>query len=246
MLNRFSSHRAELRLRGQRDVHVWALRLDLPSANFSHLLTPDECERAGRFLFERDSRRFVVTRASLRILLGLYQDTESLNIRFRYGSHGKPELVGGSSIPAIHFNVSHSNELALIALALQPIGTDVEYTGKPVEFDQIAQRYFSNREYSALRELTPNLRHAAFFNCWTRKEAFLKAIGTGLSTPLDAFDVTLEPVTEPRILRLPAAATENWSLYHLEPMPDYVAAVAVQGRNHIVTSYLQDPSEFLD
>jgi 4'-phosphopantetheinyl transferase len=229
------------------DVHVWAVRLEEPTdAGFSGILTWDETARAQRFHFEKDARQFRAARAALRMLLGRYTALTPQEIRFVLGPQGKPAVAFETSAQSIHFNVSHSGELALIAIALQPLGVDLEYKRQVIDFEQMVRRFLSKQEYTALSELRPELREQAFFSGWTRKEAFLKAIGTGLSTPLDSFDVTLAPGEVPRILSIDGnhEAGAEWTLYHLEPLPGYIGAVAIVGHEYVFTCSLLTASHF--
>lgn len=217
------------------DVQVWAAPLD-PSAEVirSHaaLLAPDERARAERFRFERDRRRFVVARGVLRTLLGRYLGTDPRRVAFRYESHGKPALGEGFGGQGIHFNVSHSGEMALYAFARgRELGVDVEEVRPMEDGLEIAERFFSPAEVAAFRALPAEIRDEAFFNCWTRKEAYIKAVGEGLSFPLHVFDVSLAPGEPARLLASrDAKQAERWSLQGLpDPAPGYRAAIVVEG-----------------
>lgn len=216
-------------------VHVWAAPLDPPAhavRRHAALLAPDEHARADRFRFERDRRRFTVARGVLRALLGRYLGTDPRGVAFRYESHGKPALDGEPAAHGIRFNVSHSGEMALYALARgRELGVDVEEVRRMEDGLKIAERFFSEAEVAAFRALPDGIRDDAFFNCWTRKEAYIKAVGEGLSFPLHAFDVSLAPGEPARLLasRDPRQA-ERWSLRGLpDPAPGYRAAVVVEG-----------------
>ncbi len=194
------------------------------------LLSTDERQRAERFHFERDRRRFVVGRGLLRTVLGRYLQVSPDCLQFRYGPQGKPALAGGNGL---HFNVSHSGELALYAVALErEVGVDIERIASLKEVDDLAERCFSERENIVLRSLPAERRQQAFYTCWTRKEAYLKATGKGLSLPLDQFDVSVLPEEPAALLNTRPVAEEaaRWSLASLEPHPDYMAALAVFGR----------------
>lgn len=218
-------------------VHVWSARLDddpgLPARLFG-LLSPDEQARAGRFVFERDRRRFVVARGTLRQILGRCAGQPPEALRFVYGAAGKPSLAGETHIA---FNLSHSGELALIAAARAcDVGIDVELRHPLEDMMSLAARCFSARENAALRALPDGQRAAGFFNCWTRKEAFIKALGEGLSYPLDRFDVSLKPGEPASLLYVqddPLAA-EQWTLAAFEPAENYTAALAVRGQGWAV------------
>jgi len=216
---------------GLDEVHVWSADLDrLPEAVLGEPLSADERERGRRFHFERDRRRFVTARGLLRRLLGRYLGLDPSRLRFGYGPRGKPFLAGEDEL---RFNVSHSGGLALLAFAWdRELGVDVEEEREVEEAKDIARRYFSPWEERELRLLTEVERRGAFFRCWTRKEAFIKVTGDGLSRPLDAFDVTLAPGEPARLLRVegePEAAGRFW-LEDVSPAPGFAGALAVEGR----------------
>ena len=216
------------------DVHVWSVDLDLPAPEvfrIRRLLSPDECQRAARFCFERDRRRFVVARGVLRTLLGRYAGVAPERLRFAYGPYGKPILAGfWDERP--RFNLSHSGGLAAIAIAAgADVGVDVECLRPLPDLERMAERYFSRGENAALRTLAPPDRLEAFFRCWTRKEAYLKALGDGLARPLDAFDVSLLPGDEARLLHVRGDTGEpsRWWLRAFMPVVGAVGAIALEG-----------------
>lgn len=222
---------------GSGAVHVWRVSLDeSPSqvALFQSTLDDDERSRAARFYFSRDRERFIVARGVLRELLGRYLDRSPKSLSFSYSTHGKPALASESGEDAICFNLSHSHGAALYAVARgRELGVDLEFIRCDLEAEQIAERFFSQSEIVALRALPLALRKYAFFLCWTRKEAYIKARGEGLSMPLDQFDVSLIP-GEPAVLLStqpdPGEAL-NWSLRNLTPVSGYAAALAIKGRD---------------
>ena len=203
------------------EVHVWVAVLDaLPVGAYIGLLSPDEAARADRFHFARDRQRFVGARGLLRELLGCYVDVDPSALLFAYGPRGKPYLAADSRPDRVRFNVSHSGGLALLAFVRErQLGVDLELERPVPEAESIAERYFSPREGAALGRLPPAERPRAFFRCWTRKEAFIKATGDGLSRPLDAFDVTLAPREPARLLRVEGEPEEaaRWWMEGLEP-----------------------------
>jgi 4'-phosphopantetheinyl transferase len=218
------------------EIHAW--RVDLSSASsrrvkgLRHILAEDERRRADGFCFEEDRERFVVARGVLRSLLGSYLDLEPGRLNFRYGSHGKPALAEGTGGDTLRFNVSHSRGLALFALTRnREVGIDVEYVRSDLELEEIAGRYFSPQEAAALRSLPTDARTEAFFACWTRKEAYLKARGEGLSIALDGFSVSLVPGEPAVVLNTQEGPSEaaRWALRELRPGPGYVAALAAEG-----------------
>lgn len=220
------------------EIHMWVVDLDatpLPLAAYRRLLSADEIERAGRFRFDHLTARFVAGRGILRLLLGRYLQMAPEALRFRYGAHGKPEL--DTPAPSLAFNLAHSHNVAVYALALAPrIGVDVEQMREVHERDQIVEHYFSARERMALACLPDEDRTEAFFLCWTRKEAWLKAVGAGITFPLDRFSVSLAP-REPAVLleTAPEAGPASaWTLLSFQPAPQYPAAVAVEGCNWLL------------
>jgi 4'-phosphopantetheinyl transferase len=218
----------------QDEVHVWRASLvqaDSQFAAFTHLLSSEERERAARFHFEVDRKRGVLARGLSRLLLGRCLGQRPEQVQFQYNEFDKPILAGGLH-PAVQFNVSHSGDLVLVALSRgRAVGVDVEYMRMDVATDEIAARFFSAAECSALATVAPALRSAAFFACWTRKEAYLKARGDGLSLPLTEFDVSLLPGDEARLLATRHDSTEvhRWTLRALDGGDGYQAALAVEG-----------------
>ena len=214
------------------EVHIWRASLDQPpdlTANFNDLLQPGESTRAARMPLPAVRRRFITARGILRLLLGVYLDEKPQGIKFAYGSQGKPRLADSSALQ-LYFNLSHSENLVLFAFARGgEIGIDLEYA-KPIEDkDKIARRYFSEDERAAYNALPDTQKLQGFYNCWTRKEAYIKARGGGLSIPLDRFSVSLKP-GEPAVLLNPVSDPEDakhWDIRHLHPAPGYVGALAV-------------------
>jgi 4'-phosphopantetheinyl transferase len=216
------------------EVHVWRIILDWPAERVNAMnavLSLDEQQKADRFHFEQDRTRHVVGRGVLRSILARCMKTEAERLRFEYNKFGKPRLADGPTQP-LQFNVSHSGDLVLIALTIErAVGIDVERTRNDLEVERIAASYFSLHERRTLHSLPAHQRRDAFFDCWTRKEAYIKAIGDGLSLPLDQFDVCFLPGQEPRLLatRPDPAEAGRWVFRALDLGPDYKAAVAVEG-----------------
>jgi 4'-phosphopantetheinyl transferase len=219
------------------EVHVWRASLDHSSSQvdrFRETLDCDERSRADRFCFSRDRERFIVARGVLRALLGRYLNRAPESLAFSYGTHGKPVLDSESDADAIRFNLSHSHGTALYAVTRgREIGVDLEFIRSDLEAEQIAERFFSHSENVTLRALPLRLRKYAFFLCWTRKEAYIKARGEGLSMPLDQFDVSLIPGEPAALLSTKPDAGEalRWSLRDLNLGRCYAAALAAQGRD---------------
>jgi 4'-phosphopantetheinyl transferase len=197
-------------------------------------MSPDEIDGAGRFHREADRRRFVLCRGALRVILGRYTASSPAGIVLGRGPRGKPRLsagVSGGCERSLEFNVSHSGDIAVVALASDhAVGVDVEPIRALPEADRLAARFFSANEYAQYMSLDPAAHLEAFFRCWTRKEAFIKALGEGLSLSLQSFDVTLTPHDRAQILRIDGAPGEErqWSLHDFEPAAGYAAAVAVR------------------
>jgi len=231
-------------------VHVWraALTLD-PSAvqALQQLLSPDEQIRAEQFYFSLDREHFIVARGLLRVILGRYLDRDPRRLRFSYNPHGKPALVKEESGEEISFNLSHAHGLALYAIARgRNVGIDLEYLRSDLVHEQIAEHFFSPREVASLLALPPSLRMEAFFNCWTRKEAYIKARGEGLSLPLDQFTVSLIPGVPAALLHTECDPREafSWSLRELVPGPGYVAALAVESQEWQLCCWQWDASSY--
>ncbi|MEM7051160.1 MAG: 4'-phosphopantetheinyl transferase superfamily protein [Acidobacteriota bacterium] len=213
------------------EIHLWRVPLDPPAEKVAacrDLLSQDERQRADRFHFDRHRRRFTVGRGVLRRLLGQYLDRAPRDIRFSYGPKDKPAAEDSGTLS---FNLSNSHELALIAVLQGPeVGVDLERLRPMPDAEDLAERFFSRSERVALRAVAAgSSKDRAFFRCWTRKEAYVKATGDGLSLPLDRFDVSLD---EPRFLALDGdpEIARGWSLFHLEPGEGYLGALAVPGR----------------
>jgi 4'-phosphopantetheinyl transferase len=213
------------------EIHVWRTSLDVAASGLAKLrqiLSPDERERADRFHFEADRRRCVIGRGYLRLLLGEILDLPANKLQFEYDEFGKPGLIPRQGLP-LQFNVSHSGDLILIAITMgRAVGIDVERIRTDLDLDGIAARFFSTNECKALASLAGPARFEAFFRCWTRKEAYLKARGVGLCLPLDQFDVSFLPNEEPQLLatRHDPAEARRWRLQELDLSGDYAAALA--------------------
>jgi len=195
------------------------------------LLSDAERQRASRFAFDHDRRRFIVGRAQLRRLLAARLGVRPETVELVYGPRGKPALSRCFADSEVRFNVSHSGDVAVYAFALgREIGIDVEAIRVICDADDIAARFFSRCEYEAYCALDRSDRPLGFFNCWTRKEAFVKALGDGLYHPLDRFDVSLTPGVPANILRVESTPGEDcgWTLDSLVPEPGFIGAVVVQ------------------
>lgn len=220
------------------EVHVWRVYIDTDDSitkKLQPLLSTDERLKAARFRFEKDSAKYIVTRGTLRIILGRYLDKKPEELKFSYNQYGKPALHSINTNKLISFNVSHSHGLALIAVAQNwDVGVDIEYVRTNVNYEEIAERFFSPAEKVVWRLLPTSVKQEAFFNCWTRKEAYIKAKGMGLSIPLNEFDVSFKPGEPAALLNTTWDEQEanRWSLKEITLAPDYIAALAVEASNY--------------
>lgn len=220
------------------DIHVWRIALEVGDSlliRLREVLSEDERQRAERFYFEKDRCHFTAARGVLRMLLSGYLSRRPEAVCFAYGNYGKPRLADEDNESDLRFNLTHSHGLALVAVTRRrEVGVDVERI-RDMERDgePLAERFFSPREAAVLRSLPTELRREAFFHCWTRKEAYIKAQGKGLSLPLDQFDVSLHPDEPAALLATPHDPTEaqRWSLRRLLPADGYVGALAVEGHS---------------
>lgn len=212
------------------DLHVWIVdlrRVVTLDEQLNSVLSEDELKRSRRFRVSRDRRRFLVARSFLRTLIGKYLVEDPQSIRFEYNNFGKPSLPGEN----LSFNLSHSNNLILFGLAQhEALGVDVERINPDFGTQKIAKRFFSPYEIEELNCLPVDQQVIGFFNCWTRKEAFIKALGHGLSIPLKSFDVSLAPFEPARIIAIRTAhrTGDGWKLYSFEPAPGYVGAICAK------------------
>jgi len=222
-------------------IHVWCVYLRQPIHKISQLaqhLSLDEHERADRFVFDRDRGKYIVARGTLRLILGHYLHTPPEQLQFRYGLQNKPYLAKIDN--HLQFNLAHSHNLALYAITRhQELGVDIEAIRPMDDKEQMAQRFFSAAEYTTLVSLPEEQKLVGFFNCWTRKEAFLKATGEGLTRPLDQFNVSLTPGVPAELLSIEGStqAAEQWSLFELKPAEEYIGAVAIPGKNWQVSRW---------
>jgi 4'-phosphopantetheinyl transferase len=215
-------------------IEVVMARLDVgPDAvrAAAALLSDAERHRAGRFAFDRERRRFVVARSRLRQLLGARLGVRPDAVELVYGKRGKPALARRFADWDLRFNLSHCDDVAVYALSHgREIGVDVEAVRVVPDADAIAARMFSRGENEVYRSVDPRDKPLAFFNCWTRKEAFIKALGDGLYHPLDRFDVSLAPGDPARILRVESTTGDDcgWTLHGFRPGPGLIGAIVVQ------------------
>ena len=219
----------------ENEIHVWRASLAVPSDTVERLqplLIDEEIARARRFYFERDRHHWTVARATLRALLGRYLAVTPPDVSLANNEYGKPALSALSVGRQLHFNLSHSGDLALYAFAYErEVGVDVEQVRANIDYTDLATHYFSERECQELRSLPAHRQQEAFFLCWSRKEAYIKARGKGLSLPLEQFDVSLHPDEPARLLgsREEPEMTQRWSLAALFPGTGYVGALVAEG-----------------
>ncbi len=228
-------------------VHVWSVPLagpDYDMQGLQSLLEPDELARAQRFYFARDRHHWTVARAVLRLLLARYLELDPRRLRFSSNAYGKPALAFPTLTLPLYFNISHSHDLALYAFAYaRELGVDVEYMRSDIEYMSLARHSFSAYENQVLHTLSSADLPQGFFNCWTRKEAYIKARGMGLSLPLDQFDVSLAPGEPAALLasREDPLAPQRWSFQSLDPTPGYAAALAVAGHDWQLSCWRYEP-----
>lgn len=217
---------------GPDELHIWAVPLHGDPERFGALLNAAERQRLQRFHFADHRRRYQIGHGALRAILGGYLGTEPTAIEFKQGPRGKPYLAGHRETAngGPFFNLSHSGKLALIGVAATELGLDVEKVRHLESLTEIARKHFSPSEFAALDALTGDARELAFYRCWTRKEAYIKALGEGLSMPLDVFDVSL--CEEPKFLACRDGKEDpaNWSLLDVSPGPEFVGAVAMRSK----------------
>lgn len=222
---------ASIELRSN-ELHVWAVPLHGDADRYGALLSRSELQRLERFRFADHRRRYQIGHGALRTILGGYLRIPPTEVQFAQGPRGKPYVDhpphSGRSGP--FFNLSHSSKLALIAVSATEVGVDLEKVRHLESLTEIARRHFSESEFQALDALQGEARQLAFYRCWTRKEAYIKALGEGLSMPLDTFDVSL--CEEPQFLacRDGREDPKNWSMLDVSPAADFVAAAAMRAR----------------
>jgi len=224
------------------EVHIW--RADLKqdrstTETLTSLLSADERRRASKYYFQRDRDRFVIARGVLRTILGRYLNLSPVEIGFSFNQYGKPALCKRLEGSFLKFNLAHSQTVALYALTHgREIGIDIEYVDEDCSSLDLAERFFSPTEASILRGLAPHLRTSAFFDCWTRKEAYIKARGQGLSFPLNCFTVSLTP-GQPPLLTIDDDPLEasRWMLIDLFAGLEFRSALAIEGDLQVLHSW---------
>ena len=219
---------------GLDQIHVWAAPLDLSPDDLDELasmLSAAERERAMRFRFDLHRNRFIAGRGLLRAALGQYLNTQPGRVEFVYGPNGKPSLSQTAAGTGIRFNLAHSEDLAVLAVMRdRDVGIDVERVRPIPEVEQLVARFFSVRENAAFQALPEEQRAVAFFNLWTRKEAWLKATGEGIARSLRRVEVSFLPGEPARLIHIEGSEEEaaRWRLFAFKPAEDFVAALACQ------------------
>lgn len=219
------------------EIHIWSAalnQLDSSLSKFIQTLSIDERIRAARFHFDRDRNHFIVKRGILRTILGSYLNVEANRLQFCFGKNGKPSLADALGNKTIGFNVSHSNGIALFAFVRDyEIGVDIERIRDIPEMDEIVEQFFSPKENAVFRSLPESEKKEAFFNCWVRKEAFIKAIGDGLYYPLDKFEVSLVAEQPANLVSIKedSRAASRWSIQELKLSSGFAAAFAIEERS---------------
>ncbi len=228
-------------------VHVWRVNLDAAAPiliDTANVLSSAECGRADRFHFVADRDRFVARRVWLRLVLSSYLGLRPESVLLQTTEFGKPFVESAQARDPIRFNLSHSSGRALLAVTLgREVGVDLERIRAELIRETVAESFFSPHELTALRFLPVEQQPEAFFNCWTRKEAYIKAKGLGLSLPLNSFDVTLRPGDPARLLATRPDAEEagRWSMSSLNAYPGYAAAFVSEGEKWSLSCWTWQP-----
>jgi len=221
---------------GADEAHVWRASLDQDAkviANLAALLSQDEYQRAARYHLPIHRDRFIAGRGILRKIISAYLSIPPAELQFTYNEYGKPAVSDDQNDRALNFNLSHSAELALYAVTRgRAVGIDIEYIREDFATLEIAEHFFSKDEVQSLKAAPTSQRAEAFFNCWSRKESYIKAIGMGVSFPLDGFTVSLAPNDPPALLKVVGDDSEpgRWQMYDLKAREGYAASVIVE--NH--------------
>jgi 4'-phosphopantetheinyl transferase len=214
-------------------IHLWMLSLNRSSQESEHyfsLLSDDEKVRAEKFYFPTARNHFIAGRGLLRTLLGKYLAIEPGCIEFQYEKHGKPKLRENQASQPIQFNLSHSEEWGIVALCLDlRIGVDIEMIRPMADMDDLATRFFTDRESALIESLSGDEKQESFYKIWTCKEAYLKGSGEGLLLPLDQVEVWTEADGSTRLLSKDGREMTEWQLHTFNPQPGYQCAICVEG-----------------
>ncbi|MDJ0508106.1 MAG: 4'-phosphopantetheinyl transferase superfamily protein [Crocosphaera sp.] len=200
------------------------------------ILSEDEKKRANSFKFEIHQNRFIIARSTLKFILSCYLDIPAEEINFQYSPYGKPQLVNNLQSEGLKFNVSHSENLAIYGISRHHlIGIDIEYLRPMKEAEKLAERFFSSKEFEAIKSLSTEKKEKAFFQLWTAKEAYLKAIGKGISGGLEQVEISLREPME--LIKVPEKNQSSWELLSFTPHPNYIAAMVVEAKKANITYY---------
>jgi 4'-phosphopantetheinyl transferase len=215
-------------------IHVWQIDLQHPAllALGGRRLTDDESARARRFLYDQHRRRFMAGRSAMRLLLGRCSGRDPAAIRFDYGAHGKPSLPAGSTGPAVRFNFTNSDRRALLAVAVdREVGIDLESRGRDINLPGLVRHILNASEAAEFRALPEAVQRQALLTIWTRKEAWIKALGEGLSRSLQSFSVPVDPEVSEQVIPMPEAPgkTAEWTFLLLDSHPDDIATLTARG-----------------
>jgi 4'-phosphopantetheinyl transferase len=233
---------------GPTDVHVWAASLEMAPkvlSSFERILCSSEMARARRFHVDQHRNRFIGGRGFVRMILSHYLRTEPGKLEFAYNPHGKPSLSGAFAESRLNFNLAHSENLALLAVTrADAVGIDVERIKPLTDTDGLVAQFFSARESAAFHNLPPEQKSVAFFNLWTRKEAWLKATGEGIGHLLNVVEVSFLPGEPARFLSLPGGpkttASWSWILHSLSPQAGFVGALTIPAQEAFLYYYRWD------
>jgi 4'-phosphopantetheinyl transferase len=232
------------------DLHIWRASLSGSLDELSYfdsILSPDEKARADRFYFERDRNRYIFGRGILRTLLGGYLQGQASKITFVYGPHGKPAIESGRLNKTLQFNLAHSNDWAVYAFGWDmPLGIDLEHVRPMPDVDDLAKRFFSPSESTLIHSLFDDQKWETFFTIWTCKEAFLKASGSGLTLPLDQFEVSPKANGGMKLTSISGnlKSAARWRLETFKPLADYQSAIAVENHSGKIIFHQFDVQSF--
>jgi len=228
---------------GENEAHVWRASLDQNEralANLEALLSQDEYRKAMRYHRPVDRDQYIAGRGILRTIISAYLRLSPGELRFAYNEYGKPAVSDDQNDRALNFNLSHSNGLALYAITRgRLVGIDIEYIREDFATIDIAEHFFSKDEVRSLMAVPTDRRVEAFFNCWSRKESYIKAIGMGVSYPLDGFTVSLAPNEAPALLKVAADESEpsRWQMHELKAGKGYAASLIIEASPVVLKQY---------
>ena len=221
------------------EVHLWKMNLDLSREQVEKqymILSEDEKKRANSFKFEIHKNRFIIARSTMKLILSRYLNLPPEKIKFKYNAYGKPQLVNELKSEGLEFNLSHSENLAIYGISRHHlVGVDLEYLRPMKEAEKLAERFFCSREFEAIKSLSIDKKEKAFFKLWTAKEAYLKAIGKGISGGLEQIEISLKEPME--LIKVPENAQSCWELLSFTPHPNYIAAMVVEGKKANINYY---------